>query len=69
MVVLDRVEVMRNKQGDTGTASSSEYGTSRNSRGGGDGRSYRGGVEEAAETKLNNLAGIRVFIYLIGLEV
>ena len=57
------------KQGDTGTASTSGHGTSRSSRGIGEGRSCRGGVEEAAETRLNNLAGIRVFIYLMGLEV
>ena len=57
------------KQGDTGTASTSGNGTSRSSRGGGEGRSCRGGVEEAAETRVNNLAGIRVFIYLMGLEV
>ena len=58
------------KQDDTGTASTSEYGTSRSSsRGRGGGRSCRGGVEEAAETRLNNLAGFRVFPYLMGLEV
>ena len=57
------------KQGDTGTASTSWHGTSRRNRGGGEGRSCRGGVEEAAETRLNNLADIRVFIYLMGLEV
>ena len=54
------------KQGDTGTASTSGHGTFRSSRGGGEGMSCR---EEAAETRLNNLAGIRVFIYLMGLEV
>ena len=43
------------KQGDTGTASTSGHETSRSSRGGGEGRSCRGGVEEAAETRLNNL--------------
>ena len=58
------------KQGDTRTASTSGNGTSRSSsRGRGGGRSCRGGVEEAAETRLNNLAGISVFIYLMGLEV
>ena len=57
------------EQGDTGTALTDGNGTSRSSRGGGEGRSCRGGVEEAAETRLNNLAGIRVFIYLMGLEV
>ena len=57
------------KQNDTVTASTSGPGTSRSSRGGGEGRSCRGGVEEAAEMRLNNLAGIRVFIYLMGLEV
>ena len=51
------------KQGDTGTASTSEHGTSRSSSRG------RGGVEEAAETRLTNLAGFRVFLYLMGLEV
>ena len=50
------------KQGDTGTASTSGTGTSRSSRGRGEGRSCIGGVEEAAETRLNNLAEIRVFI-------
>ena len=49
------------KQGDTGTASTSGR-TCRSSRG-------RGGVEEAAETRLNNLAEFRVFIYFMGLEV
>ena len=58
------------KQDDTGTASTSGHGTSRSSsRGRGRARSCRGGVEQAAETRLNNLAGIRVFIYLMGLEV
>ena len=56
------------KQGETGTASTSGKGTSRSSRGIGEGRSCRGGVEEAAEM-LNNLAEIRMFIYLMGLEV
>ena len=60
----------RHNQGDTGTASTSGHGTSRSSSiGRCGGRSCRGGVEEAAETRLNNLAGIRVFIYLMGLEV
>ena len=57
------------KQGDAGTASTSGHGTSRRTRDGGEGRSCRGGVEEAAETGLNNLAEIRVFIYLMGFEV
>ena len=57
------------KQCDTSAASTSGNGTSRNSRGGGEGRSCSGGVEEAAESRLNNLAEIRVFIYLMGLEV
>ena len=57
------------KQGDTAEASTSGNGTPRNSRGEGEGRSCRGGVEEVAESRLNNLAGIRVFIYLMGLEV
>ena len=57
------------KQGDTGMASTSGHGTFRSSRGRGEGRSCRGGVEVAAETRLNNLAGMRVFIYLMGLEV
>ena len=57
------------KQGNTGTASTSGKGTSRSSRGRGEGRSCTGGVEEAAETRLNNLAEIRVFIYLMRLEV
>ena len=58
------------KQGDTGMASTSLHGTSRSSsRGRGGGRSCRGGVEEAAETRLNNLAGFRVFQYLMALEV
>ena len=58
------------KQGDTGTASTSGNGISRSSsRGRGGGRSCRGSVEEAAETRLNNLAGFRVFLYLMGLEV
>ena len=58
------------KQGDTGTASTSGNGTSRSSsRGRGGGRSCRGGVEVAAETRLNNLAGFRVFLYLMGFEV
>ena len=57
-------------QSDTGTASTSGHGTSRSSsRGRGGGRSCRGGVEEGAETRLNNLAGFRVFLYLMGLEV
>ena len=69
-----RVKVFSNlgghKQGDTGTASTSGHGTSRSSsRGRGGGRSCRGGVEEAAETRLNNLAGFRVFLFLMGLEV
>ena len=42
----------RHKQGDTGTAATSGHGTSR-SRSRGGGRSCRGGVEEAAETKPN----------------
>ena len=51
-------------------ASMSGNGTFRSSsRGRGGGRSCRGGVEEAAETRLNNLAGFRVFLYLMGLEV
>ena len=42
------------KQGDTGTASTYLHGTSRSSsRGRGGGRSCRGGIEEAAETRLN----------------
>ena len=53
------------KQGDTGTASTSGHGTSRSSSRG-RGRSCRGGVEEAAEMRLNNLAGFRVFLYLMG---
>ena len=53
------------KQGDSGTASTSGKGTSRSSRGRGEGRSFRGGVEGAAETRLNNLAEIRVYIYLM----
>ena len=58
------------KQGDTGTASTSGNGTSRSSsRGRGEGRSCRGGVEVAAETRLNNLARFRGFIYLMKLEV
>ena len=58
------------KQGDTGMASTSGNGTSRSSsRGRGEGRSCRGGVEEAAEMRLNNLAGFRAFLYLMGLEV
>ena len=58
------------KQGDTGKASMSGHGASRSSsRGRGGSRSCRGGVEEAAETRLNNLAGFRVFLYLMGLEV
>ena len=58
------------KQGDTGMASTSGYGTSRSSsRGRGGGRSCRGGVKEPAETRMNNLAGFRVFLYLMGLEV
>ena len=48
------------KQGDTGMASTSGHGTFRSSRFGGEGRSCRGGVEEAE---------IRVFIDLMGLEV
>ena len=40
------------KQGVTGMASTSGHGTSRSSRRG------RGGVEEAAETRLNNLGPI-----------
>ena len=44
------------KQGDTAAASTSRMRTSRNSRGGGEGRSCRGGVEEAAEWRENNLA-------------
>ena len=58
------------KQGDMGVASTSGHGTSRSiSRGRGGARSCRGGVEEAAETRLNNLAGLRVLLYLLGLEV
>ena len=57
------------KQGDTAAASTSGNGTSRNSRSEGESRSCRGGVEEAAESRLNDLVGIRVFIYLMGLEV
>ena len=58
------------KQGDTGMASTSGHGTSRSSsRGRGGGRSCRGGVEEAAETRLNNLPRFRGFIYLMELEV
>ena len=58
------------KQGDNGTASTSVHGTSRSSnRGRGGGRSCRGGVEEAAEMRLNNLAQFRGFIYLMELEV
>ena len=57
------------KLGDTGTVSTSGKGTSRSSRGRGKGMSCRGGIEEAAETRLNNLAEIRVFIYLMGLDV
>ena len=45
------------KQGDTGTASTSGNGTSRSSSRGG-GRSCRGGLEEAAETRLNDLGPI-----------
>ena len=56
--------------GDTGTATMSGHGTSRrSSRGRGGVRSCKGGVEEAVETRLNNLAGFRVFLYLMGLEV
>ena len=58
------------KQGDTGTALTSGHGTSRSSSSGrGGGRSCRGGVEEAVETRLNNLPGFRVFLYLMWLEV
>ena len=57
------------KQSDTAAASTSGNGTSRNSRGGGKGRSCRGGVEEAAESRLNNLARSRGFLYLMELEV
>ena len=58
------------KQGDTGTAWTSGHGASGSScRGRGEFRSCRGGVKEAAETSLNNLAGFRVFLYLMGLEV
>ena len=45
------------KQGDTGTASTSGNGTSRSSIRG-EGRSCRGGVDVAAETRLNNLGPI-----------
>ena len=51
------------KQGDTGTASTSGHVTSGSSSRG------RGGVKEAAETRLNNLARFRGFIYLMELEV
>ena len=37
--------------------------------GGGEGRSGKGGVEEAAESRLNNLARSRGFLYLMELEV
>ena len=57
------------KRGDTAAASTSGNGTSRNSRGGGEGRSCRGGVEEAAESRLNNLAQSRCSLYLMELEV
>ena len=58
------------KQGDTGTAATSGNGTSRSSsRGRDEGRSCRGGVEEAAEMRLSNLSGFFVFLYLMGLEV
>ena len=57
------------KQGETAIASTSGHGRSRSSRGRGEGRSCRGDVEEAVETRLNNLAGVRVLIYLMGLEV
>ena len=57
------------KQGDTAVASTSGNGTSRNSRGGGEGRSCRGGVEEAAESRLNELAPSRGFVSLTELEV
>ena len=57
------------EQGDTAAASTSGNGTSRNIRGGGEGRSCRGGVEEAAESRLNNLARFRGFLYLMELEV
>ena len=58
------------KQGDTGTAMTSGHGTSRSSsRGRGGGRSCRGGVKKAAETRLNNLAVFRGFIYHRELEV
>ena len=50
------------KQGDTAVASTSGNGTSRNSRGG-------GGVEEAAESRLNELAPSRGFVSLMELEV
>ena len=46
------------KQGDTGIALTSGHVTSRSSSRG-RGRSCRSGVEEAAETRLNNLARFR----------
>ena len=57
------------KQGDTAAASTSGHGTSRNSRGRGEGRSCRGGVEEAAESRLNNLAKSKGITYLLELEM
>ena len=57
------------KQGDTAAASTSGNGTSKNSRGGVEGRSCRGGVEEAAESRLNNLAKSKGITYLLELEV
>ena len=57
------------KQGDTGTASESGHGTSRSSsRGGGEGRSWRGVVEAAAEVRLIIWAQSRLLMYPRRLE-
>ena len=53
------------KQGSTGSASTSGYGTSRSSsRGRGGGRSWRGVVETAVELRLIIWAQSRLLMYL-----
>ena len=57
------------KQGDTGTASTSGHGTSRSSsRGRGGGRSWRGVVQAAVEVKLITCVQSRLLMYLRRLE-
>ena len=57
------------KQGNTGTASTSGHGTSRSSsRSRGEGRYWRGVVEVAVEVRLKILAKFRLLMYLRRLD-